>query len=512
MFTGQVGFRPVRLISRSLCEFACISEVKSPTLQTSMTGSSARHSTRAVDLLLILDRDRPLRLQLERQLRDGIRSGRLQSGLRLPASRALAAELGISRGVVVEAYTQLTAEGYLETSGSGGTRVACHTAQPARPEKRSGTSRMRFDLRAGLPDTALFPRRVWSAAACEVLRTLPDAALLYGSPKGQPRLREAIVAYLGRARAIAGDEEETFITCGASHAFALLWSALHDRGVTRVAHEDPAWERIPKTIMQAGLEPVAVPVDARGLSVAELARSGAKVVIVSPAHQYPTGVIMHPARRDELIRWARESDGLIIEDDYDAEYRFDSAPIAPLRSDAPDCVAYVGTTSKILAPALRLGWMLVPSHLASAVAAAHAVSYVQPSVTNQGALATLLENGDIDRHLRRARNAYKARRLALLSAIRHSIPELRVRGAAAGLHLIAWLSPHVREEQVVAEAAKRGVALDGLHTACSVNMSLPPALVLGYGAIAESAIPEAVSHLADCLRESGGSDSAYVAA
>ena len=455
-----------------------------------------------MDLHILLDPKKPLRAQLEDQLRDGMRAGRLRGGTRLPPSRLLAAELGVSRGVVVGAYAQLTAEGYLVTHGSGGTHVAPGLIRPhrsARAKIRS-SRRRRFDLRAGLPDTSAFPRRVWSTAFASAIRELPDAGLLYGPPQGQRRLRQAITEYLGRARGIAADEDHTYITCGSSHALALLWSALRHMGVHRVAHEDPAWERIPPTISQAGLTPAPVRVDGRGLSAADLYRANVQVVVVSPAHQYPTGVIMHPSRRLELIRWARETGGLIVEDDYDAEYRFGVKPVAPLRSIAPNFVAYVGTASKILAPGLRLGWLVVPARLADRVTAEHAVTYAQPSVIAQSVFAILLERGEIDRHLRKARSTYRARRAVLLKCLASLMPSLRVTGGAAGLHLLAWLPEGVSEETVIAAAAESEVAVDGLHGACAVSRELGQALVLGYGAINESAIPLAITRLAACLR------------
>jgi GntR family transcriptional regulator/MocR family aminotransferase len=250
------------------------------------------------------------------------------------------------------------------------------------------------------------------------------------------------------------------------------------------------------TIMQSGLEPVPVRVDARGLSVTELRETDVQAVVVSPAHQYPTGVIMHPERRRQLIAWARERDALVVEDDYDAEYRFGSSPMAPLRSVAADCVAYVGTTSKVLAPDLRLGWLLVPARLASAVAEEHSVAHAQPSVINQAAFASLLETGEVDRHLRRTRAIYRARRAAVLSSVTDQV-RLRVTGGAAGLHLMAWLSEAANESEVVAKAGRAGVAVEGLHSGCAVTRELRPALVLGYGAIPESAIPAAIARLAE---------------
>ncbi len=454
-----------------------------------------------MDLHIDLDRGGHLRAQLESQLRDGIRTGRLQAGVRLPATRLLSRELGVSRGVVVEAYAQLTAEGYLVTRQSGGTRVAAGIAQARRvaPAPCPSETPIRFDLRTGLPDPSLFPRRAWHAATEAALRELPDASLLYWPPQGQQRLRHALNAYLGRVRAIVADEEQTFITCGSSHAYATLWQGLREHGVVRVAHEDPAWGRIPATIAQAGLEAVPVPVDRHGLSLSRLAPADVQAVVVSPAHQYPTGVVMHPARRGELIGWARRTGALIIEDDYDAEYQFDGRPIAPLRSLAPDCVIYVGTTSRILAPALRIGWLLVPRRLTEALAAAHEVASTQPSVINQSALATLLERGDIDRHLRHARCSYRARRAALLAALARALPSVRLSGGAAGLHMMAWLPRGTNEEGVVAEAVRRGVAVDGLHGDCAVTRALAPALVLGYGSIAEASIPAAVAQLAPAI-------------
>jgi GntR family transcriptional regulator/MocR family aminotransferase len=453
-----------------------------------------------VDLHIVIDRRKPLRAQVEKHLRDGILAGRLRAGVRLPPSRLLAAELGVSRGVIVEAYAQLTSEGYLETRGSGGTRVAPRVAQPVHsPHEPTATGRRRFDLRAGLPDPSLFPRRAWTAASAAAVRELPDAALLYGPAQGHRRLRDVLTAYLGRVRGIVADADHTFITCGASHALVLLWNALRNAGLHRVAHEDPAWDRIPATIAQAGLKPLPIRVDGRGLSVADLYAADAQAVVVSPAHQYPTGVLMHPTRRIELLRWARETGGLIVEDDYDAEYRFGAKPIAPLRSIARDRVAYIGTTSKVLAPALRLGWLLAPARLAPLVAAQHAVSYAQPHVMDQAAFARLVDSGELDRHLRKTRSTYRVRRATLLTSVAATMPSVRISGGAAGLHLMVWLPRHLSEDAVVAWAAQREITVDGLHATCAVSRELGPALVLGYGGIAEPAIPEAISRLAECI-------------
>jgi GntR family transcriptional regulator / MocR family aminotransferase len=451
-----------------------------------------------MDILLTLDRSEPLRAQLERELRDAIRSGRLRAGAKLPPSRLLAEELEISRGVVVEAYSQLVAEGYLVARAGDGTRIAGGLAQqpPAAPASSAAAQRIRYDLRSGIPDLSFFPRRDWQSAISASLRELPDVALTYGSRRGLRQLRTALSTYLGRVRAAVADPDRVFITTGATHAMGIVWQTLGQRGARRVAVEDPAWAPIPQMVVQAGLEPVPIRVDRHGLDVDELERANADAVVLSPAHQYPTGTVLAPERRARLIAWARRRGALVVEDDYDSEYRYDREPIASLQGLAPDCVAYVGTASKTLAPALRLGWVVVPSHLVGELAAQHGVARAVPSVILQAAYAVLLERGDVDRHLRRTRRRYQARRNALIGALEERMPQASVGGTAAGLHLIAWLPDGTDESAIVDAAARRGVAVHALHRDCAVAGSLPPALLLGYGLIVESAIPRAVAELA----------------
>jgi GntR family transcriptional regulator/MocR family aminotransferase len=327
------------------------------------------------------------------------------------------------------------------------------------------------------------------------LRELPDAALSYGSRRGLRQLRIALADYLGRVRAVVADPERLFIAAGASHAMEILWNTLRQRGARRIALEDPVWRALPATIAHAGLEAVPVPVDDRGLDVAHLASLDVDAVVLSPAHQYPTGVVLAPERRAELIAWARRRGTLIVEDDYDAEYRYDRDPIAALQGLAPECVAYVGTATKTLAPGVRLGWVLVPSHLVGEMAVQHGVARAIPSVLIQATYATLIERGDIDRHLRRTRRNYHARRDVLIAALAEQLPGVSVRGAAAGLHLIAWLPNEADEDALADAAADRGVAVLKLHEDCSVTEPLGPALLLGYGLIGETAIPRAVQQL-----------------
>lgn len=451
-----------------------------------------------VDIHLQLDRAEPLRAQLERELRVAIRSGRLRAGVKLPPSRVLADELAVSRGVVVEAYSQLVAEGYLVARSGDGTRIADGLAQqPPAPRAPAGDApRIRYDLRSGVPDLSSFPRRELQSALTTVLRELPDAAFSYGSRHGARRLRIALADHLGRARAVVADPERLFVSAGAAHGMSILWQALKQRGAQRVAAEDPAWTAIPQTVAQAGLEVVPVTVDEHGLRVGELERSEVDAVVLSPAHQYPTGTVLGPERRAELIAWARRNGTLIVEDDYDAEYRYDREPIAALQGLAPDCVAYVGTASKTLAPGLRLGWVLVPSHLVGEMAAQHGVTRAMPSTLTQAAFATLLERGAIDRHLRRTRREYQARRSALIAALTTHLPQAIVGGAAAGLHLVAWLPDDADEAAIADAAVERGVAIHTLHQDCSVTAPRGPALLLGYGLITAPAIDRAVEQVA----------------
>lgn len=451
-----------------------------------------------VDIHLALDRSVPLRAQLERELRAAIRSGRLRAGAKLPPSRVLADELEVSRGVVVEAYSQLVAEGYLVARSGDGTRIADGLAQqPPAPRAPSGTvRRVRYDLRSGLPDLALFPRRAWQSAMITALREIPDGAFSYGSRRGLRGLRIALSDYLGRVRAVVADPERVLVSAGSAHAMQLVWQTLRQRGAARVVVEDPAWPSIPETIVQAGLEAIPVAVDEHGLRTAELEALGADAVALSPAHQYPTGSVLAPERRAELVAWARRHGTLIVEDDYDAEYRYDREPIASLQGLAPDCVAYVGTASKTLAPGMRLGWVLPPSHLVGEMAAQHGVARAIPSVLMQSAYAKMLEGGEIDRHLRRTRRTYHRRRNALIDALERWLPEATVGGAAAGLHVIAWLPGGTDETAVGDAAARLGVAIHMLHQFCAVTAPRPPGLLLGYGQITETAIPRAVQALA----------------
>ena len=433
---------------------------------------------------------RPSRAQLENELRDGVRAGRLRPGSSLPSSRAFAAQLGVSRGVVVEAYAQLAAEGWLAARQGAGTTVADVTAQPQprlAPVLAETLPDVRYDLRTGRPDLSAFPRRAWASALVAAVRLAPDAALDYGDPCGTAALRAALVDHLGRTRGVLADPADVVVVAGTAGGLPLLWRALRARGARRVGVEDPGWREQAASVRLAGLEPVPIPVDALGLDVGELAAANVDAVVVTPAHQYPTGVVLAPERRAALVRWARETDGTVVEDDYDAEFRYDREPVGALQSLAPAQVAYVGSASKTLAPALRLGWLVLPPALIEAVAAGAGRG---TAVFEQLALSTLVERGELARHLRRVRHTYRARRDALVDALRGRV---EVSGVAAGLHLMA---PTEEAASIAARARAHGVALQTLHEACTTCRPQPPALLLGYARESEPALRHAVSLLA----------------
>ncbi|MBB4664497.1 PLP-dependent aminotransferase family protein [Conexibacter arvalis] len=547
-----------------------------------------------MDLLLDLDGapGGTLRRRAEHALREAVRSGRLPAGTRLPATRTLAAQLGVSRGVVVDAYAQLAAEGYLVTRRGGGTTVAegaaaggaaiggavaggraaaagraaaggaaiggavaggaaagggaavdgAARAVPAPIPATDDDPPLRHDLRPALPALAGFPRRAWLAALGRAVRTLPDARLGYPHPAGAPELRTTLAAYLGRVRGVRAEPERIVVTGGFRQGLGLLWEALAEQGARRVALERPGWRGWHQTAAAAGLETVPLLVDDDGAVVDALVGRGAggggrigdrrdagagggggdrraacaggrvgdrraagagaldalalDAVGLSPAHQYPTGAVLSPERRSAVVAWAQRTGGLIVEDDYDAEFRYDRQPIGSLQGLAPDVVVYGGTASKTLAPAVRLGWLVLPPALVEPVTRIQRRVGGAPAPLDQLALADLIARGELDRHLRRERRRYRRQRAALLAALARELPEVEVRGAAAGLHAVLRLPPGLDERAVVAAARERGVGLQGLGHG-------PPALLVGYANVGEHAIDAAVAALADAVGRTG---------
>jgi GntR family transcriptional regulator/MocR family aminotransferase len=451
------------------------------------------------EVLLALDRTRPrLGEQLVSALRAAIGDGRLGPGARLPSSRELAAELGVSRGLVVSAYEQLVAEGRLVARRGAGTVVGPLPGGP--PEPGHGADRVpgfiregEGILRPGVPDLGRFPRQVWLRAYERALRTVPDSELGYGDPAGALRLRAELAGYLARVRVARVDPATLVVTTGAAQAFTLVARAL--RGEDRIGVEDPGSPVIWEHLRSNGLTPVPVPVDEDGLDVAALRRLAVPAVVVTPAHQYPTGVVLSPRRRAELVGWARDRAGLIIEDDYDAEFRYDREPVGCLQGTAPDVVALIGSASKALAPALRLGWLATPPRLAAATIQAKDVADHGGPVLEQLAFAELLAGGGYDRHLRQVRRAYRQRRDAVLAAIQRHLPEARVRGVAAGLHLVVELQDTVDDVALAKELAGDGIAPWPLSR-LRAGTPGPPGLLIGYASHSVDQLAEAIHRLA----------------
>ncbi|WP_454788783.1 MocR-like pyridoxine biosynthesis transcription factor PdxR [Mycolicibacterium lutetiense] len=456
------------------------------------------------DLLLVLDRTSRdgLAMQLQHQLRVGIQQGRLAADSLLPPSRVLAAQLGVARSVVVAAYEHLVADGYLTGRQGSGTRVKQVAPQPS-PRIRQGRNPA-VPLGGGLPDAALFPRTEWLRHYRNALAEVPNSQLGYPGPLGTRPLREALSDYLTRVRGVAATPDRMIVTSGLTQGIVLLARALRARGCRAIAVEDPCFGFHRDAIARTGLRVAPVPIDENGLDVARLAALDVGAVLVTPAHTYPTGVVLAADRRAALVKWAHDRDALVIEDDYDAEFRYDRSPVGALQGLAPDHVAYAGCVSKTLTPALRLGWMALPSGLMESVAAEKLYDDMGNSALEQLALSRFIGAGGMTRHLRRVRPVYRGRRDAMLSAISTSMPQAQPTGIDAGLHVYLRLPSNSNEDAIVATAREQGLRLDGARWNWADPDSAPPALVIGYGALGETAIGDSISRLAPILTRSRG--------
>jgi len=455
-----------------------------------------------IDLHLDLAGTR-VRAGLEAGLRDAVRSGRLAPGTRLPSSRDLAADLRIARNTVADAYGQLVAEGWLTATTGSGTWVAeRHVATPGpRSTKDTAPGQPRFDLRAGAPASTAFDRRHWLTAARAALNAAPDDVLGYPDPRGLAELRTALAGYLARARGVITSPENIVICAGFAHGLALICRVLAERGAKAVAIEAYGHQAHRSLIAAQRLAPVPLPVDASGATPAEAVLAQAGAVVLTPAHQFPLGMTLAPRRRTAFVDWAARNGGLIIEDDYDGEFRYDRQPVGALQALAPEHVVYAGTASKSLAPGLRLGWLAAPAGLADAVIAAKEGSGAHGSVLDQLTLARLITSGGYDRQIRQARLSYRRRRDRLIGALSQRAPGVRLAGIAAGLHAVADLPRGYDEAEIVARAASHGVSVDGLSDYAAVKRDVHAALVIGYGRPAEHAFSTAVSRLCAALAE-----------
>jgi GntR family transcriptional regulator/MocR family aminotransferase len=460
------------------------------------------------ELAIDLDREGgdALHRQIEASIRARIRSGALPAGIALPPTRALAVELEVSRGVVVEAYAQLTGEGYLTSRSGGYTQVApaataaSVAASPPRQRPASGgPSQPVVDFGYGRGNLQGFPRAAWLRSMRRVLSETPDERLGYLDGRGAVELRSALAAYLNRVRAADADPDTIVITNGYAQAVSLLLTVLAARGATTLAVEDPSANDDARRIARAlGMSVIGVPVGDDGVRADALVRLDADVLILTPSHQWPTGGVLSPDARAAVLAWAKRTGALIIEDDYDAEYRYDRAPVGAIQGLQADRVAYAGTTSKTLAPGIRLGWLILPRALVEPIAAAKLLADRGSPILDQLTFADFLSRGDFDRHLRRMRPVFRSRRDALLTALTRHLPQWEPTGIAAGLHLVTWLPEGVEETSVIAAAARQGVAVAGV-----APYRLSPAsrggLIFGYSDLNERAIENGIVRLARAI-------------
>ncbi|MET9591019.1 PLP-dependent aminotransferase family protein [Streptomyces sp. NPDC006516] len=431
-----------------------------------------------------------LRSGLMNALRDAVRTGRLTPGTRLPSSRTLAADLGIARNTVADAYAELVAEGWLTARQGSGTRVAQRaTAAGATREARSRPVRRRptHNLMPGSPDVSSFPRAEWLKAARRALASAPDAAFGYDDPRGRAELRTALADYLARARGVYADPERIVICSGFVHGLSLMGKVLRRRKVRATAVESYGLDIHWNLLTEAGLRTPCLPVDALGARTGELAQAqGVGAVLLTPAHQFPTGVPLHPDRRAAAVDWARSSGGLILEDDYDGEFRYDRQPVGALQGLDPESVVHMGTASKSLAPGLRLGWMVLPEALVEEVCDVRGGPEWMSSTPDQLTLAEFMGSGAYDRHVRAMRLRYRRRRDQLVEALAERAPDVRVSGIAAGLHAVLEL-PEGTEGPVVQAATWQGLALERLSRFRHRDApSGREGLVIGYGTPSES--------------------------
>jgi GntR family transcriptional regulator/MocR family aminotransferase len=403
--------------------------------------------------------------------------------------------------VVVGAYAQLAAEGYLELRRGAAPVVAAagRLADDIRVDPEIPITRARARATC-LPDFALFPRSQWVGAVRATLERAAGGDFSYGEPFGAAQLRRALAPFLARTRGVVAAPERIGIFAGATQALLVLGAVLRSVGATRIAVEDPGHQWRTRTVAASGLEVVPVPVDGEGLCVEQL--PDVPAVVVSTDHQFPLGVALSARRRRELVDWAVSGDRLVVEHDYDGHYRYDQLPSGALQALAPEHVAYVGSTSALLAPAIRIGWAVLPARLVEPVAHELFAATIGTPRLTQLALADFVERGHLDRHLRRTTAAFRKRRAALIDALATRLLEVKPRGTAVGLSVSLALPEHVDEARLVAGARRRGVALDGVDEHASSPQ--PPGLVLGFAAAPEPTLVRGVALLRAAWDETVG--------
>ncbi|MET9258827.1 PLP-dependent aminotransferase family protein [Amycolatopsis sp. NPDC004079] len=443
-----------------------------------------------------------LRDGLMEALRDAIRTGRLAPGAKLPSSRTLGADLGIARNTVAQAYAELVAEGWLTARQGAATRVAprAETAPAPSVPKPASRHRIVHDLRPGQPDLSAFPRADWLKAARRALTVAPDDAFGYGGPYGRPELREALAEYLARTRGVRAHPDQIMICTGTSHSLIVLAEALKQRETPAVAVEAYGLQVHRAHLAKVGLDTPQLPVDGDGAMVErlnDLPDVGA--VLLTPSHQFPTGVALHPDRRAAVVDWARRTGGLVLEDDYDGEFRYDRSPVGAMQGLDPEHVIYLGTSSKALAPGLRLGWMVLPPRIARLAAEIKGERDPHSGVLDQLTMAEFITSGSYDRHIRAMRLHYRRRRDQLVAALAEHAPNTRVTGLSAGLQVLVDV-PSGEEDAVVQGSAWQGLAMHGIaafrHPDAPADRD---ALVIGFSTPSASAWSGALAALCRVL-------------
>ncbi|CAL9596267.1 HTH-type transcriptional regulatory protein GabR [Streptomyces sp. enrichment culture] len=461
-----------------------------------------------VMLEVVRDGPVPLGAQIADQLRQQVERGLLTPGTRLPSSRQLAKDLRVSRSVVVEAYEKLTGEGLLESVRGSGTRVAAHADTRIRKSVvlvDRAVPRVRFNLLPGTPNPATFPHREWTTSYQRAVESARWQGLGYPPLLGVDRLRTELVSYLGRVRGVLGSPDDTMVTGGFAHALGLVCAALRELGIDRLAVEDPSHDRQRQFIEENGVRTVAVPVGPDGLEIEPLYASGVRAVLVTPSHQFPLGVPMSPQRREELVRWARDTGGWIVEDDYDGGLWLEQrGRHLALQPTGPDRVIYAGTASKLLAPGLRLGWMVLPPRLTALMERVRVRRDLGCDGLMQLAFADFLRSGMLDAHLRRMRTRYRAQHSALMRAVERCLPAATLVGPVAGLHAYAVLPEGVDEEALVDRALGLSVLIKGGRIFHDRPHTARPGLVLGYTALGRSGIEEAISRIGQAYEQQHG--------
>lgn len=434
-------------------------------------------------------------------LRTTIRSGRLAPAAMLPPSRSLAADLGLARNTVAEAYAELVAEGWLASRQGAGTWVVNSRADPLPPRPRSVPGTPTHNLMPGSPDVSQFPRSAWLASTRRALTTAPNEALRMGDPLGRIELREALTEYLGRVRGVRTTPDEIVVCAGTRHAVEILARVLGGP----VAVEAYGLYLFREALASHGVDTVPINVDDDGAVIADLnhaAPDGEKVTaaLLTPAHHFPHGVPLHPSRRKALLDWAQHTDGYLLEDDYDGEFRYDRQPIGSVQGLDPDRVVYLGSASKSLSPVLRLGWMVLPAALIDRVVAALGGQQFYVNALLQLTMADFIATGGYDKHIRRMRTNYRRRRDLLARALEPF--DVGIRGLSAGLHLQLTL-PAGTEAEVMRRAGEAGIALSGLrilrHPDAGPEIPGADGVVVSFGTPADHAFGAAVDALCRVL-------------